>query len=207
MSITGLSGVPKATLAFESSEPSETTAYYDHLLRRGLIGQVAFGLFRASKRSDRAKGYRRRAHRGNAYDAKNEALKYLNAALGAWTEFSWGWAVDSHQEFHRHVLYVDLPTGQASFHSATNFGGRLYDGVWDGQGKSVENVLSFCDQVAGLPVCDLGGALLMPFGSYVGAPLAGLQGHYREWLLGWDGMKSWPLVAETFASLAPQISS
>jgi hypothetical protein len=36
------------------------------------------------------------------------------------------------QEFHQWVLYVDLPTGQVSFHTAARGVGPDYPGKWDG---------------------------------------------------------------------------
>jgi hypothetical protein len=44
----------------------------------------------------------------------------------------WGWGVDHAQEFHKYVLYIDLPTGQVSFHAAVRGAGPDYAGAWDG---------------------------------------------------------------------------
>jgi len=45
---------------------------------------------------------------------------------------TWGWGVDGKQEYHRDVLYVDLPTGQVSFHQSGRGKGPDYLGEWDG---------------------------------------------------------------------------
>jgi hypothetical protein len=44
----------------------------------------------------------------------------------------WGWGNDPVQEYHRAVLYVDLPTGQVSFHAQAPGKGPAYHGEWDG---------------------------------------------------------------------------
>lgn len=183
----------RAQEAFESKDPNVTTAYYDVLIRRGPIGQVAFGLFRAHKRSSKAKEYRRRHHRNNAYDAKGEALRYLNAALAAHGAFRWGWGRDGKMTFHDHVLYVETPHGQVSFHSASNYGGPAFDGQWDGQHQSKERILRFCDDVADLPQADrFEEWMLMPFGKLAGRLVVSLERETLEWFAGWSGLNSWP---------------
>ena len=49
---------------------------------------------------------------------------------------AWGWKQDPKEEFAKHVLYIDLPQGQVSFHSATRYRGPDYGGDWDGDHKS-----------------------------------------------------------------------
>jgi len=46
---------------------------------------------------------------------------------------------------------VDLPEGQVSFHSLARYAGPDYAGDWDGQRKSEERILRFCDQVFHAP--------------------------------------------------------
>lgn len=46
-------------------------------------------------------------------------------------ELGWGWKQDPAQEFHNWVLYVDLPNGQVSFHTAARGEGPDYAGDWD----------------------------------------------------------------------------
>lgn len=183
--------------AFDCSDPQMTTAFYDALIRRGLVGQVAFGLFRAQKRSRRAKSYGKRKFRSNAYDAKAEALRYLNSALERHGLLRWGWGIDERQALHRHVLYVDTPLGQVSFHSEDNYGGPAYDGQWDGAvGASDDRIIRFSQSVHDDPVAPIGDWLLMPFGKFVGSALASIDAGYFSWLSGWEGLSSWPCVRE-----------
>lgn len=67
---------------------------------------------------------------------------------------TWGWKQDPNVLFDHGpawVLYCDLPgIGQVSFHSPDRCGcGPDYRGEWDGQHKSQERVLVFCDRIAG----------------------------------------------------------
>jgi len=96
---------------------------------------LAVNLFRAQKNSERAKVYRGRRHRSAAYDTKQWAMMNLCNALlheAAAAGIGWGWGVDDKQPVHRHVLYIDLPTGQVSFHTGTRGEGPDYAGTWDG---------------------------------------------------------------------------
>lgn len=43
-----------------------------------------------------------------------------------------GWGKDAAQEFHDGVLYVDLPEGQVSYHTAGRGAGPDCPGEWDG---------------------------------------------------------------------------
>lgn len=59
----------------------------------------------------------------------------------------WGWKEDPGQEFHKWVLYIDLPTGQVSFHAAKALTCGLYHGEWDGQHLSAQRIIAFADGV------------------------------------------------------------
>lgn len=59
----------------------------------------------------------------------------------------WGWKADPAAEYHRSVLYVELPTGQVSFHSATPLTNHRYHGEWDGQHVSAERIIRYVDHV------------------------------------------------------------
>jgi hypothetical protein len=61
----------------------------------------------------------------------------------------WGWGIDNQMpEFSpRHVLYIELPQGQVSFHSHERFAGPDYLAKWDAQHASAERILRFCDEV------------------------------------------------------------
>jgi hypothetical protein len=129
---------------YEGSNGDATKALYAHLESMGPIGTVAVNLFRASKTSGRAKVYRGRRFRDAAYDTKQWSLDNLCKVLTAHAEalgLPWGWAEDPKQAIHRWVLYVDLPTGQVSFHSGARGDGPAYPRQWDGaRGASADRI-------------------------------------------------------------------
>jgi hypothetical protein len=112
---------------FQGSNGDATIALYDELRALRPAGIVALELFRAQKASSRAKAYR-----GKAYDKKEWALGNLVQALAEHDALRWGWKQDPAQEFHKWVLYVDLPNGQVSFHAGARGAGPDYAGDWDG---------------------------------------------------------------------------
>lgn len=117
------------------SDGEETKALYARLKAFGPMGNVAINLFRAHKASSRAKVYRGRSYRGAAYDKKQWSVDNLCTALAERGEalgIRWGWGIDEEQPFHRHVVYIDLPTGQVSFHAAVRGNGPDYPDKWDG---------------------------------------------------------------------------
>ena len=70
-----------------------------------------------------------------AYDRKEWALHNLCQALAAnatLVGIVWGWGLDPAEPMHCNVLYVDLPTGQVSFHTGRRLNGPAYHGAWDG---------------------------------------------------------------------------
>lgn len=131
---------------YQGSDGEATKALYVRLETLGPVGVVAVNLFRACKASERAKVYRggRRGYRGAAYDRKGWAIGNLCKVLGADAAglgLTWGWGLDQKQPMHCHVLYVDLPTGQVSFHSAYRGDGPDYPGTWDGlPGRSADRI-------------------------------------------------------------------
>lgn len=118
------------------SDGRRTKALYDELEMMGSAGTIAVNLFRACKASERAKVYRGRGYTGQAYQKKDWSLDNLHSALiayGAEVGITFGWGRDPKAIGFEHVLYVDLPTGQVSFHLARRFGGGPdYAGTWDG---------------------------------------------------------------------------
>lgn len=126
------------------SDGDATKALYAQLETLGPVGVIAVNLFRAQKNSERAKVYRGGGYRGMAYDRKQWAMDNLAAALAAHAEgagIGWGWGDDPAQPMHRAVLYVDLPTGQVSFHTAARGTGPDYPGAWDGMpGQSPDRI-------------------------------------------------------------------
>lgn len=185
-----------AKQAFDQRDAKKTIAFQDHLLSHGRSGQVAFGLFRASKRSNRAKDYRR-SLRSSAYEAKNNALEFLDAALGKWGEqlgITSGWNMDPGQPVYKCVFYVDIPgIGQASFHSMTTQSDRVYRGDWSGKRNSHEIIQRYCQSILDQPELKrpATGDDLCPFGKHGGKELDSLDTGYLQWLAQWEGIKEW----------------
>lgn len=120
---------------YTGSDGEATKSLYAQLEALGPLGVIAMNVFRATKCSERAKAYRGGGHRSAAYERKQWSMDNLCEALTASAEgagITWGWGVDEEQPFHRHVLYVDLPTGQVSFHTHERGSGPEYLGKWDG---------------------------------------------------------------------------
>jgi hypothetical protein len=138
----------KAADVFKQNDGEVTKAYYAELNARGPMGELAVALFRAQKRSTAAKKYRRGKFRHSAYDVKNWSLTEIcRVLLENDFRFTWGWQNDPNTPGFSWVLYVDLPNGQASFHSANPWKGPKYEGKWDGvHGGSETAILAFCDQ-------------------------------------------------------------
>jgi hypothetical protein len=109
------------------------------------VGSLAANLFRAQKSSTRAKRYRGDSQE-YAYDRKGNVLQKVCDLLQS-TSFSWGWGVDPRETSARHVLYVDLPQGQVSFHLLERGLGPDYSGKWDRSNESEERVLDFCQSI------------------------------------------------------------
>lgn len=140
----------KARDIFDGNNGDATKAYYLDLNARGPAGELAVALFRAQKRSTAAKRYRRGKFRHAAYDVKNWSLTEICRVLvahGAALCVTWGWGRDEGTPGYEWVLYVDLPNGQMSFHSAERFAGPDYPGQWDRQHLSEERIIAFCDWV------------------------------------------------------------
>lgn len=116
----------------------------------GPVGSIAAQLFRAQKASGRAKQYRG-DYVDYACDRKGESLKRLCDLLVQQDELTWGWGIDGKMDEYgpRHVLYVDLPRGQASFHSVKRYTGPDYGGTWDAKHDSETNVIDFGERVLG----------------------------------------------------------
>lgn len=147
--------IPRARLVFEGSNGDATKAYYAHLQTKGPAGIVAMNLFRAQKCSTRAKLYRGGGYKAQAYDRKEWSLGLLVDCLiehGPALNITFGWGIDNGVfEGHKHVLYIDLPQGQVSFHGTARGKGPDYTKPWDGQrGQSPVRIIAFCDQILGL---------------------------------------------------------
>jgi hypothetical protein len=142
---------------FDGSDAAVTRRYLKTLEARD-DGIVAAMLFRAQKASYRAKHYRGstqdrfgrlRSFREIAYDRKSESLAGLcKILLKFWPAAKWGWGRDPGQPDCPHVLYIELPTGQVSFHSVGRFEGPDFAGEWDhARGTSADRIIQFCDNV------------------------------------------------------------
>ena len=139
---------------YEGSNGDATKTLYATLEPLGPCGVVALNLFRVQKNSERAKVYRGRGFRDAAYDRKqwstDNLVQALTAAAIDGTGLPWGWSEDAAQSFHKWVLYVDLPTGQVSFHTAARGDGPDYPGAWDGKpGQSPSRICRYVAQVLG----------------------------------------------------------
>lgn len=146
---------------FLQSNGEVTVKYYKTLTAIGPIGEVAMNVFRALKCSTRAKLYRRRSHTSDAYSRKQYSIEQLCQILdkhGDQLGIKFGWKQDPNVLFGggdyedgkpSWVLYVDLPTGQVSFHTRERYKiGPDYLGDWDGVQKASQGrVLQFCDNV------------------------------------------------------------
>lgn len=141
---------------YEGSNGDATKALYAELEQRGPLGIVALNLFRANKNSARAKVYRggirgKGSFKSMAYERKQWAIDNLVSVLTQHAEalgITWGWGVDEKQEYHRHVLYVEAPTGQISFHVRDRGDGPDYAAGWDGvRGASPQRACSLAARV------------------------------------------------------------
>ncbi len=145
---------------FEGSDATATKRLMAALESHGDAGRVAAMLFRAQKASTRAKRYRggtvnafgrEQSYRDLAYSRKGWAIGELCRVLSAsWPTGKWGWGLDPAQAQNPDVVYVDLPTGQVSFHCNGRLDGPDYPGQWDGRkGLSTDRILEFCEMVLG----------------------------------------------------------
>lgn len=139
-----------AAAVFNQNDGDVTKAYYAKLNGMGPMGQLAVALFRAQKRSTAAKTYRGRGFRSAAYEVKNWSLSEVVRILYSLGErFAWGWREDTHHKAKGYpwVLYVDLPTGQCSFHTAERLAGPDYEGEWQPGKGSAATIMEFCDSI------------------------------------------------------------
>lgn len=136
---------------YEGSNADATRGLYSRLEALGDQGIVALNLFRACKASERAKVYTRR-FKGSAYDKKEWSMENLcrvlvRDAVAAGVP-SWGWGRDDKAVGYEHVLYVDTPAGQVSFHTAHRGAGPDYKKPWDGvKGASSGRIVQWCAQL------------------------------------------------------------
>jgi hypothetical protein len=155
----------RVRLIYEGSDGAATKALYTELAGYGPIGIVAINLFRAQKCAARATFIsdwiatlpRAEQEHQNAHYAvlvfsrRHYALVQLAAVLGecaADLGIGYGWGCDLTAPRYPWVLYVDLPTGQVSFHALTKGDGPAYPGVWDGVvDASAERIIAFVNLI------------------------------------------------------------
>jgi hypothetical protein len=141
---------------YEGSDGETTKMLYQDLEKLGPMGVIAMNLFRACKCSERAKSYRpgRGQYRAKAYARKDWSIR--NLAHELWRPFdhdlTWGWAIDEdlrkRGDPHHHLIYIDLPTGQVSFHTSERSEGPDYAGQWDGvRDAAADRVIRFVVRV------------------------------------------------------------
>lgn len=148
---------------YEGSDGAATRSLYQLLDKRGPIGVIGMNLFRAAKCSARAKDYRGGNHMGSfrsqAYDRKEWSIAQLCAALrdnAGPLGITWGWGVDrkmGNDNPHRHVLYIDIVSGQVSFHCARDgMAGLDYLKSWDGvREQQAPRIITFIATIFGDP--------------------------------------------------------
>ncbi len=151
-----------AAEVYYGSNGGKTKSFCSKLDKQGPLGRIAAALFRAQKASSRAKVYRggvkcdggfRLSYRDLAYDRKDEVVNTLSEILAADAcGLTWGWKLDEKNPSAPNVIYVNLPQGQVSFHSVQRHRGPDYHGDWDGEGKSEQRILAFCNSLMAEPV-------------------------------------------------------
>lgn len=133
---------------YYASNADATKALYARLNALGLAGELASNLMRACKTSERAKVYRGRSHRGASYDRKawsvENACRLLGQDAAACGVSAWGWKRDPDPPpGFEWVIYIEIPTGQVSYHAPTRGDGPDYPGEWDGQHSSAGRVITW----------------------------------------------------------------
>jgi hypothetical protein len=141
---------------YEGSDGDATRALYARLQEIGPIGHIAVNVFRAHKNSARAKVYRggqpgKGSFSKMAYERKHWSMSQLCGIMlshGETCRITWGWGIDSTQPTHNQVLYIDLPTGQVSFHTDQGGEGPDYTLGWDGiRGVAVGRICSWAGRL------------------------------------------------------------
>lgn len=194
---------------YRGSDADQTRLLYARLEAIGPVGIVAQNLFRAVKCSGRAKIYRRRVHSRQAYDRKQWSLGNVCGALMEHAEalgIAWGWGKDTATVGYPWVLYVEIPSGQCSFHSPSRGEGPDYAGQWDGQREAshdrivrwTQAVLDAHPEVDTVQGPDRSAAVsgdsLMPWGTHKGKPLEKVPADYWDWFREQAWARKWPAL-------------
>ncbi len=137
-----------------------TKRLYRRLEAQGLAGEVAAALLRVQKSSSRAKTYQGE-FKVYAYNRKANFLDNLCELLRR-TDLVWGWGIDTRVVNPDHVLYIDLPEGQVSFHALMRGIGPAYLGTWDRHHASQKRILQYAERIL------TEGTILKFFGTFCG---------------------------------------
>jgi hypothetical protein len=193
------------------SNADATRLLYAKLTAIGPVGIVATNLFRAVKCSSRAKGYHRRDHSREAYGRKQWSIQNVCDALSehaASLGIVWGWGEDRNTMGYPWVLYVEIPTGQVSFHSPVRGSGPDYPGEWDHQKEAshtricqwTQGLLDTHPDVVPARELDRSAPLLgkdkMPFGKHKDKPLEDVPYDYLRWFLDQQWAEKWPALMD-----------
>lgn len=143
----------KAIEVYNGSDGELTKKFYAQMDALGACGQIGTALFRAHKCSARAKVYRggirgKGSYRSMAYDRKTWSMKILCELLTKHSKelgITWGWKRDQERQHADWILYVEIHTGQVSFHSTERLQGPDYLKNWCGRRDSAEKILAYCD--------------------------------------------------------------
>jgi hypothetical protein len=151
---------------YSDNNGERTFALYQHLESLGPAGVLAKHLFRAHKVSGKAKDYRGGGFRGMAYDRKGDSLVNVAGLLttdAARLGIRWGWKQDPKVFHNPWVIYIELPTGQVSYHSPQRFDGPDFDGEWDEvRGVGDLRICRFIGSLHGEPVVRVEGQRVQP---------------------------------------------
>lgn len=145
-----MSSLARVMQVYQASSADDTRRLYLELTKMSPAGELASNLMRACKKSERAKVYRQRAHTASSYDGKAWAMGEICRLLLRYPTLvsAWGWGLDDKQPLHKHVLYVELPQGQVSFHTDSRGLGPDYGKPWDGKtGMSAQRACTFAASV------------------------------------------------------------
>lgn len=135
---------------FAQNNGAVTVAFYEALAALGPLGLVARDLFRAQKRSNAAKRYKRGRFKREAYEVKQYAMSELAKTLTEHADalqITWGWGYDAPREPHAWVLYVQTDDRwQCSYHTGARGNGPDFPLFWDG-GNSEAAMVAFVAHV------------------------------------------------------------
>jgi uncharacterized protein (DUF3820 family) len=207
---------------YNASDADATRLLYARLEAIGPVGAIAMNLIRASKCSGRAKQYRRRIHSREAYDRKQWSLGNVCQALqehATGLGIVWGWGEDRSTPGFSWVLYVEIPTGQVSFHSRVRGDGPDYPGEWDRQREAsyerivrwTQGILDTHPEVEAIQGPDRSTAVTsdtpMPWGAHKGKPLSEVPGDYWRWFRSQAWAEKWPALLEYARSLKEEAAA